>query len=169
MPEFDDFESYVLDAFDQLETWYGVGLQDYEYIRPDSAIGKIVVDLYTEREASIELCEDYGMRFTTETDRLVHADDIGAAGQAYERAELRHQVFDEMYSTVLTEQALGVLSYQVAVSEAVRKVKRNMDNVPVPPDEKAELMKLAYEISCFLTLEEEQHFRDLIWPLPLDD
>jgi hypothetical protein len=156
-----DFDKFVESQFlPHVEAWYELGLsREFEHIEPRSAVGRIAVELHQTLLATAQEQAELGWQ-PNQQHQPLYDDEIEAAGNPYELAEVRHRVFAGMYYDIATAQGTTV-SYQDAVSEALERGIIELDRMWIPPGSKPELLALSQEISGFLSLESDLHFRDI--------
>jgi hypothetical protein len=142
-----------------LKEWYDYELGSrYEYIEPQSAIGKIAVELH---QALID---------TAITLDEVDREDTGenqAAIQAYDLAEARHGTFENIYDDMVAAHVIAHGRYDIpggypsVVSKAVQRSTEGFNEFDVTQGGKAALVAFTDEVATFLNLESDLHFRNL--------
>jgi hypothetical protein len=165
LPEFGPLEGHS----PHLSKWDEYDLEaDYEHIQPDSAVGRIAVELREQLITTAIDRDDWEQSCQDDLAQEVYADDIQAADEAAEIAEARHTVFARMYfdlDGILTQMLCGYNrygSYEEAVDAALQRGLRELDRTYIPEGSQAELERLNHEIAMFLTLEGPMHFEGVI-------
>jgi hypothetical protein len=152
-----------------LNRWdaYALGT-DYPHIQPDSAVGRIAVELQQGLIDTTLASHELEQRRQT-GDPLVYGDDIIAAARAADLAEARWQVFRGMYfdlQGIITHMLQGYTlygGYDEAVDAALQRGLKGLDKTTASNgSSRQELERLNHEIALFLTLEGEAHFQGMI-------
>ena len=153
------FEAIVDDQFPPyVEAYYELRLHNiYGEIEPNSAVGRIAVELEQARLTSGEALED--LHVCTESGIKVDGDELEEITYADDLAYSRWKVFSGIYYDL--DHAPAGKTYQASVSEALEREIRELDKVWMPEGTKPELLALAQEICFFLSVEDTQHFKQL--------
>jgi hypothetical protein len=165
MPHYNYGSTIDADFPGHLWGWYELGLdRDYEQLEPRSRLGGMAVDLRRRMIEAALKAEDLDRRYESDTDRLVHEEELDAAAAASELADARHKVFEGMYfdmqgiHTAVLAGHMAPGDYPSVVADALARGHRELDRVAIPAGSREELELLNEEVAFFLERESDLHF-----------